>query len=231
MSRASKSSLARAGFLARFTTLRALEPVKRPDRGEILLFLRLGAGIFALFVLLYASINYFTAGREGLWRVYWDWELSIPFWPGMILVYWSLGPLFLMPLFALDRSGLRRLAGALVWATVLAGLCWLLFPARLGFERVTEVGVLPGAYALLYAVDLPHNLLPSLHVAYSAVLLAFLWCHAPRWRVVWGGWFLLMCLSVLTVHQHHLADVVGGMGLAGLCLRLMGFGRAQATLA
>ncbi len=32
-------------------------------------------------------------------------------------------------------------------------------------------------------------------------------------------WWLLLCLSVLFVHQHHLLDIAGGLVLAGMLCR------------
>jgi membrane-associated phospholipid phosphatase len=69
---------------------------------------------------------------------------------------------------------------------------------------------------------MPHNLVPSLHVAASILLIAALWrALTPVWiragLLLWG---VLLCASVVLVHQHHLLDVLGGwlLGLAAFRL-------------
>ena len=70
---------------------------------------------------------------------------------------------------------------------------------------------------------MPHNLVPSLHVATSALFIAVLyrslssvWIRAGL--ILWG---MLLCASVLLVHQHHVLDVVSGLLLGYLCYRLV----------
>ena len=85
---------------------------------------------------------------------------------------------------------------------------------------------MPGHDAIfqaLYALEMPHNLVPSLHVAASILLIAALWRSLPPvWirtgLVLWG---LLFCASVLLVHQHHLLDMATGLLLGYLCYRLV----------
>jgi membrane-associated phospholipid phosphatase len=70
---------------------------------------------------------------------------------------------------------------------------------------------------------MPHNLVPSLHVDASILLIAALWRALPRaWiragLVLWG---ILLCATVVLVHQHHLLDVATGLLLGYLCFRLV----------
>jgi membrane-associated phospholipid phosphatase len=65
-------------------------------------------------------------------------------------------------------------------------------------------------------VDAPHNLVPSLHISYSALILAALRTpSAPGWvHALLLGWLGLIAVAVVLVHQHHLADVAGGFAVA-----------------
>ena len=68
---------------------------------------------------------------------------------------------------------------------------------------------------------LSHNWFPSLHVALSTTAVLVLW---RAWgRVPWGmiGWAAAISLSTLFVHQHHLADIAGGVLLAWATVRLV----------
>jgi membrane-associated phospholipid phosphatase len=177
-------------------------------------YLLLGLGLNLLFFLVYGGLNLLTSLRSQRFHLYMDWELRIPFWPEMILGYASLLVLFLLPPFALSAAALNRLARRFVIATLIAAVAFLLFPAQLGFERPEPPGVYGPVYRLLYALDFPHNLVPSLHVAYSTLTLAALGSVSSAWlRSLLALWLGVICLSTLLVHQHHLLDVAGGLAL------------------
>jgi membrane-associated phospholipid phosphatase len=78
-------------------------------------------------------------------------------------------------------------------------------------------GLHRSVFNLLQMVDTPHNLAPSLHVAFSALILLGCAEIAPR-HWAWGYYFWLLVLSASTVlvHQHHLFDGVSGLVLAML---------------
>jgi membrane-associated phospholipid phosphatase len=183
---------------------------------KLWLYLRLVFLLDVLFVLVYGGINWLTLLRKDLYAIYFEWETRIPFVPGMIYAYFSIIALFVLPLFVLDPRGMRVLARRIALAMVMSGALFLIFPARLGFERPSQVPGYQAVYALLYAVDPPHNLVPSLHIAYSALILASLrTALTPAWlQLLLLGWLSLISLAVVLVHQHHLADVAGGFAVA-----------------
>jgi membrane-associated phospholipid phosphatase len=73
---------------------------------------------------------------------------------------------------------------------------------------------------------MPHNLVPSLHVVFSALILFSIiqTSKMPIARIALWGWLLLLCVSTLLVHQHHLLDVAAGLTLAMLFDHLIGHG-------
>ncbi len=182
------------------------------------LYLRLALPVGSLFALVYFGMNWITAQRTQRYRLYFDWELSLPFLPAMVYPYASILLLFLLPPLLLTASGLRSLARAMVVTILLAALSYLLLPAELGFERPAQVPGYDPVYQALYALALPHNLVPSLHVTSSALCIAAL-LHAASSTAVRLGlllWGALISAAVLLVHQHHLLDVISGwlLGLA-----------------
>ena len=67
----------------------------------------------------------------------------------------------------------------------------------------------------LFALDHPHNLVPSLHVAWSCAAVLAIIRHTGRGlTLLFLLWLVLIVSSVLLVHQHHVADVVTGLLLA-----------------
>lgn len=169
------------------------------------------------FAVVYPVCNFWTSKRTTTFGLYAPFELSLPFVPDLVWVYLSMYVLFLLPAFFLNPSALRRLGQRLVYGTVLSGLFFLLIPGRLGFPREVPTGSLQGAvYRHIFSIDLPHNMAPSLHVVYSALFLLALVQAAPStWqKSLWWVWLVLISASTVLVHQHHLVDVISGLGLA-----------------
>jgi membrane-associated phospholipid phosphatase len=185
--------------------------------GRLGLYLRLVLLLDLLFVAVYGGMNWLTSRRSDLFEIYFDWETRLPFVPGLIWIYFSIVVLFVLPLFQLDERGMRRLARRIALAIVVSGAVYLVLPARLGFERPREVPGYDPVFQTMYALDPPHNLVPSLHIAYSTLILAALCAERPaRVQALGAAWLALICVSVVLVHQHHLADVAGGLAVSWL---------------
>jgi membrane-associated phospholipid phosphatase len=181
-----------------------------PFSRRLAVYLRLSIWLTLLFLLTYTTTNRLSALRTNHFRLYFDRELSIPFVPWMIWVYLSINLFLALPLAVLNIADIHRFARAVALATVAAALAHLLLPTQLGWTQ-------PACFKL----DLPHNLAPSLHVAYAVLAGAVVWSGATaRWlRVLSGAWLALLISSVLLVHQHHLLDVVTGAALGISCYR------------
>jgi len=173
--------------------------------------------ISVVFFTVYPLCNWVTANRDVTLSLYVSQELSIPFVPEFVWVYLSLYPLFLVPPFFLEPEHMNNLGRQLIGATVFCGTVFLLLPAQLGFERVIpEDPFYSGFFARIFELDLPHNLVPSLHVAFSALILITLRNYAQIALVkrVFDAWLVLICFSTVLVHQHHLIDVITGLLVA-----------------
>lgn len=148
-------------------------------------------------------------------------DSRIPFVLGSVVVYWSVLPMGLLPLFVVRDPGLFcRVALAYALAIAASFACFLVFP-------VTSLGFRPdgAAYAnegfagwllrLLHFLDPPMNLFPSLHLALST--LAAL--AALRVRASFGAgalvWAACILVSVCTTKQHFALDALAGVALAG----------------
>lgn len=191
--------------------------------GNALLYARLAVPLSLLFAVVYFGTNWITSRRTGNYRLYFEWELAIPFVPSMMYVYASLLVLLLLPAFTHTRAQLIALARALVTALFVAAAVYLLLPAELGFVRPGQVPGYNAVFQALYALEMPHNLVPSLHVAASTLFIAALYRNLSSIWIRAGLllWGLLLCASVLLVHQHHVLDVVSGLLLGYLCYRLV----------
>lgn len=180
------------------------------------------------FVAVYPACNWLTSLRDDAYALYLPIELAIPFRPGFVWAYFSMYLLFWLPPFFLDAAALRRLGVRLVVATLLCGVAFLLLPTRLGFERVVPQGEpYRTMFGLMFSLDQPHNLVPSLHVVYSALVVSALCAvvRSPVCRALAWAWLVLICVSTLLVHQHHLADVAAGLLVAAGVVRWTAIGQ------
>jgi membrane-associated phospholipid phosphatase len=176
-------------------------------------YLRWSAGLTLLFAATYGATNWIAAQWSSRLRLYFDWELAIPFAPWAIYVYVSINALLTLPLFFLDTNGIGRLGRGFAWTTILAAVAHLVLPADLGWSRpaVPPASLL----ATLFTLDWPHNLAPSLHVAYSALAGLAVWnaARAAWLRTLAAVWATALAASTMLTHQHHLVDVVTGAAL------------------
>ena len=173
-----------------------------------------------LFAAVYFGANALAVAGGSSRELHAAWERSIPFMPGAIAVYFSIAVVFLLPLFAFDEAGLAALAARFAAVTLIAGAVFVAYPVRIGFDRPPVVDGYGAVFAALYCFDAPYNTVPSLHIAYSTLILGGI---ALGTRSLWLRTLLLLWLaaigaSVLLVHQHHVIDVLAGALLGGLGL-------------
>ncbi len=177
--------------------------------------------IDVLFFPIYGTINWLTHQREDLLNLYIPAELASPLVPEAIWVYFSMFLLFCLPLFTLPRERARHEALAAIFGLFTAAVIWLLLPAQLGFERVMPAGY-ETLYGVMFALDAPHNLVPSLHVVFSTLIVLACGQNAPG-PARFGLWIWLICItaSTLLTHQHHVLDVATGLLVAFACRTLV----------
>lgn len=164
-----------------------------------------------LFLLVFYGADEEAARSASRWRLYAEWELSIPYWPAAFLVYTSVWVvpflvLWLVPEAARVRCWEREMAAALV----IAGLIFVVLPTELGYAPADAGGWEQLAW-LIRTIAGRHNLLPSLHVALTVISLRAVWPSAGRRGHRWlAGWGLMLAASTLVTHQHHVADLLTG---------------------
>lgn len=168
------------------------------------------------FFTIYPTLNWLTSLRARPWHLYLAAELRIPFLPQFVWVYFSMYLLFLLPLFLLPSERMPLLGRQLIAGSVIAAAIFLLVPAELGFARQ-----LPGRapydaiFASVFSVDRPYNLVPSLHVIFSASIA--LACadavRRPAARAALLAWLAVIVASTILIHQHHLVDVAAGLAI------------------
>jgi len=186
---------------------------------KFLVAARTSALLSLLFLAVYGSLNWLSSQRSDVGTLYFEWERHIPFVPWMIVPYMSIDLFFIgAPFLCSNRAELRALSRRIIFAIVVAGLCFLLFPLRFAFERPHAEGWLGVVFDWFRSMDQPYNLLPSLHIALRTILAAIYVRHTRGLlRIVSHVWFSLVGISTVLTYQHHVLDVVGGFALAACC--------------
>jgi membrane-associated phospholipid phosphatase len=147
-------------------------------------------------------------------------DSAIPFVPLTWPVYMLFFP-FVIAMSALARErDFDRFRCGVTMAFLLSFVCFVWFPEAIPRpdQATIDNAFLRQRLARLWMMDLASNGCPSLHVSVTYLACRMVWPTPHRWYVAATG--VLICLSTLTLKQHTLADVAGGLSMALLCAGL-----------
>jgi len=147
-------------------------------------------------------------------------DTRVPFIAGSVWVYLGLFPTAFLPLFVVRCPRLFRRT-ILTYALAIAAslVVFAAFPVTADGLRV-DAAVLdrarfaPWAVALLYRIDPPYNLFPSLHLSIALLAAASAWKASRRVGAAAFAGVFPIAASICTVKQHFVFDAAGGAGLA-----------------
>lgn len=183
------------------------------------------AGIYGFFLLYFWVLHSRSAHAATVPMTpldHWIGVSELAFLPyASLWLYVSVAPALAMTMAALRTY----IAGALTMAGVGLGTFWV-FPTA-----TPSFGVDWSTYPALHflkATDTGGNAFPSLHVAFAAHTAVVIASElrslgAPRW--VHGGnwlWCVAIVYSTIATRQHVVIDVIGGLLLAWMAVRLCG---------
>lgn len=153
-------------------------------------------------------------------------DALIPFYPAWISIYvlsFASWAITFVLLFRQRKEHVYRNSAAYLLTLLLTGVTFLLVPAIIQRPEVTGTGFFPWLTRLIYAIDPPNNLCPSLHVV----------CSYYCWRAIWDTegiplWYrrfnfvflILVCCSILFVKQHVIVDIPAGVLVSEVPLQL-----------
>lgn len=178
------------------------------------------------FLAFYSIPNFFNLERSYYIKAYLNWEINhIPLVPEFIFIYFSSYLQAFSPAFFLSKQEIESYVKSFISLNFIACVIFLVFPSKLGFVRPDYVERYNFFFQWLYSVDPPHNLFPSLHIAYSTLACAAIYdrIHSKLALSFLGLWLALLYLSVLFTYQHHIFDIVLGVILTGVVLRKFKF--------
>ncbi len=200
-----------------------------PDQQLIKQYFGYGILLYIQFILIYGLTNYLASNSNNIHVLSFSWELDIEYIPIFILPYISLSLFIILPIFYLNIDKMKSWAKSYMMMNFIAGFIFLVFPTQHVTERFNQYGDYANLFSLLYSLDLPYNLFPSLHVSLSSLAL-FIINPLIKNRITHTGiyiWWLFMSASVIFIGQHHISDVFGGILLAWICYKYVFIGISQ----
>ena len=112
-----------------------------------------------------------------------------------------------------DMHRFKQFIFGLVVIQVTAYVLYVLVPGKIIRPTVATAGIFFDLVRVIYAVDMPSGLTPSLHVANSWFIALALWNNRYL-RPTMIVWAILVIASTLLIKQHFVIDVVSGIALS-----------------
>jgi membrane-associated phospholipid phosphatase len=179
----------------------------------------LASGVIAFFLAGYFGIGLHAdpASARELWTPA---DRRIPFVAESIWIYLWLFPASLLPLFLIRCADLFRRTIAAYAIVIAVSLAVFAIDPVTSRELRVNAGSLdltrisPWAVSLVYRLDPPYNLFPSLHLSVAALAALSAWKASRVYGAAVACGVLLIGVSICTVKQHFVLDGLGGVVLA-----------------
>lgn len=169
--------------------------------------------------IVYGACDWITAHRSLRLPLHFSWESRIPFLPWMTVFYLSVFPLFwAIPFILRTRAELLAMAKAMGTVIGISGVGFLLLPVGNSHPIHAKTDPLASLFGFADWLNLDHNDVPSLHVAFTFLCVAVFARNAgPVGKGALWIWAVVVSVSTLVTHQHHVLDVATGvlLGLIG----------------
>ncbi len=170
--------------------------------------------------LLDTGWDYF---KPGFWL-----DERLPFVPEFVLIYFGSYVYWVVGFIVVGKQGeqpLYELLTAVMLSFGVCLLCFIFLPATIERPQITGDGFWNWMTSLLYSIDTPNCLFPSMHCLNSWVIyLAVRGKQTyPRWlKITFCVLSLLIFASTVLVKQHFVADVVAGVLVAEVAMLIVG---------
>ncbi len=186
--------------------------------------LRERAAIFAATYLFWV-VAYVQVGELNSMRhprmIAWDPARFVPTVSVFVIPYLSAYVMPFVLLFVLrDRRAYRRFAAALAGTIAACSLLYFAFPLTIARPQVGTVSIFDRLLRLVYEIDKPTNLFPSLHVAMASLFALGIARERPRWKTGFYAWAGAIAVSTLFTRQHYAIDAIGGIAIAWVAWRI-----------
>ncbi|MDR3025916.1 phosphatase PAP2 family protein [Chryseobacterium sp.] len=168
-----------------------------------------------VFMMVYNFAAWYLSTLNEVPSFVFGFEKYIPFIPWSIIPYMTSGIFFCAVFFfCQNKEQLKVLTQRMLFVTIVAGLCFLLFPLKFSLPKPEVNSSFPGySFYFLKTFDSPFNQAPSLHIAYAFIFWS-VFRNLKRGKTLLLFWLILLGISTLTTYQHHCIDIITGSILA-----------------
>ncbi|RXN71552.1 phosphatase PAP2 family protein [Providencia rettgeri] len=138
-------------------------------------------------------------------------DSAVPFSPSAVWFYLSFFLFIPLGYFCSPIERTRSLMFAMQLCALVSGAVYLLYPTTMQYYDYDLTSFSAHALSALIKIDSPQNLLPSLHVSLTLVVLNALWSVKYKFRtLLYFLWATAICVSVLVLKRHLFIDVITG---------------------
>jgi len=146
-------------------------------------------------------------------------DRALPVVPAFAIPYVSLIPYIAVSLLAFLFFRVRVYRSAaltmiIVW--FVSYVFYLFLQSYIARPSITGTDPFSAMVRSIYAADQPYNDFPSLHTSLSTIIAIHWWRLDRRIGIPAAIWTALIVASTVLVKQHYLADLAGGLLLAGV---------------
>ena len=140
--------------------------------------------------------------------------------------YWALSYIYIS---RFSEAFSKRLFTADLIGKIVSLACFFLLPCSLARPEISDIhGAGAWLTKIIYTVDEPNNLLPSLHCFVSYICFRPLLSKSappskPAILIISFSFSVLVCLSTLFTRQHVLIDLISGIALGEAAWLLSGY--------
>jgi membrane-associated phospholipid phosphatase len=168
---------------------------------------------------LFFFIFYLSAASWGLPRAYligFNWmDQQIPFLPWTIWFYIS--QYLILPfsfIWVQEEENFSHMYYSMLAAIFFSCSIFFFYPTRILRPETLDSSIVDTVRWLLYKVDAPTNCFPSLHVAFACLSSIYVMREHKFIGVISWIWSILIIISTMTLKQHYVIDVIGGIIVA-----------------
>ncbi len=174
-------------------------------------------GFSVAFFFLWTVSHELSNMREVRYPLYFDWETAIPFQWWAVPIYFSLD--IIVTLFALFFRNWKEAIPPVATVTIQTAIAvpvFVLLPITVGYQNDLQGGV--WGELLFSPMNAPNislwNHVPSLHVAYAFTIAWIIGKRSGKfWMFLCMLWAVVISISTMLVHEHHLICLIGGFTL------------------
>ncbi len=172
--------------------------------------------IFLVVISTYFVINQFNYGRE-VYDLGFAFENSIPFLNWMVYFYLAYFFIILIPFFIMDN---KKVAFYYSVPVIIADFFFIFLPTSIYRPLIENNNLSNYLINLIHSLDLQYNLFPSLHATLLTLSFILIFQYKKKLAYQLAPLMIFSLVSTLFIKQHHLADLIFGVLLALVSIKI-----------